>query len=155
MVKVYRPTSSYASVNNTELSKLNFNYALSTYGKLITVNGESTGSSSSFYTVPTGKTFFILTYSFTVTTNTFSANTGNAVFFIDFNNTQLTLAREVYFTGSTQDNVKNYNYTFNPSVPITITSGRSLGIYSGHSTITANCVVVGYEIDTSLLPRII
>jgi len=141
---VYTPISKYSSELNTPIYKTNFFSALALYGNRKCIEGSKSGTGTSkFYTVPAGKTLFIVTTYLTATTNA----TGQSR--ITINDPTIT---DVYvlnilrvYENTCLTSIENF------SIPIRVSSGETLWLYTQDATGYTLGGIVGYELDTATL----
>jgi len=138
---VYTPTSEYSPKFNTTITKISFNTGMLFYGRRIIASGSKTGAGSTIlYTVPTGKTFFLLQAfadNLSVGQGTVSiTSNGNIIYLFWYTGTGYIFDTKTY------------------AIPIRFLEGEKLTLNSTANA-TANGTVIGYELDTVLIPTFV
>lgn len=147
---VYKPTSDYKPELNTAITKTPLLTGLMMFGTRINNTyflNDSITRNVAMYTVPSGKTLFITNLSITgVTVNTTSAG----YVMCGITNQQV---HALYLNPRGETIFINHNYP----LPLRILPGEviNLVIIPSIGTISGYLTIIGYEIDSALLPNLI
>ena len=146
MVLAYKPTAKYNSKNDTAISKTNLNTGIMLSGQRVGVSDSAIDGTKTLYTVPFGKTLFIISAGIAVMTS----NAGNAYISISSDNSS-----ELIITGRASLELAYQHITKQFSIPLKFNSGENIklvGLDDSGGVVVGAGQINGYLVDTSLLP---
>lgn len=149
MVSYKVPKSAgYSKKIDTQIQKQEFISGLMNYGRPINVYGFTNNVASVLYSVPAGKTFFLLcSYVNLRATGGATTNAGYIYSEAD-NSTILNLASNNVASSSLSE-------TLTYSIPLRFNSGNRFLIQTGNAGLYILAQISGYEVDSALLPNFI
>jgi len=159
MVKVYTPTSKYSKIQDTKIEKQSLITGLMFYGTRITRwwQATSTGGtdSTTIYTVPEGKTFFLMSAYLNVSIPT-TENRNGTGWITAATPVTTSTGRILYLSVSslaTADGgaMSRNSLSIAYNIPIRYVSGEVFQVSAFANNTSASGGIAGYEIDNTLL----
>lgn len=145
--KAYVPTTQYQEQFNTAITKTNLDSGILQYGKRIVAQAinSSAGGVSTVYTVPKGKQFYLTYASLMVYSPT------GAVSLMGVG--PVAYSQSLIYLISNGDGTYSDHVT--PTYPLRFVEGETIQINNNGASDSTIGIVLGYEVDASLLPNFV
>ncbi len=157
MTIVYKPTTKYSKSNDTAIEKQNLISGLMFYGTRITRYKSITSAGGTafdtIYTVPEGKTFFLISAGLTIRIEPSTDAAGVSIIYHSGGTSSISRIlyheADVSTLGVGQISASSIVMPF--SIPIRFLSGESILVSAFPTDCSSYATIIGYEIDSSLL----